>query len=80
MKKITVIQKENARYTFTFDSSIEDSKLCNNGRYSVTVERKLSTGSSVYTENTTKEAGNELYKRLISKGFVRFKDLKDVEW
>lgn len=80
MKKVTVIQKENTRYTFTLDYSIEDSKLCNLGRYSVTVERKLSTGSSLYTENTTKEAGNELYKRLISKGFVRFNSLEDVRW
>lgn len=80
MKKITVIQKENFRYTFVFDDSIEDSRFSNNGRYQVKIEEKLTTGSSIYSEATTKKAGNELYKRLIAQGFVRFKNLSDVKW
>lgn len=81
MKKITVIQKDKTRYIFSFDSSIEDSKLCNNGRYMVTIEQLLSTGdSSLYSEATTREAGNNIYKELIAKGYKRFKSVSEVKW
>lgn len=81
MKKVTVIQKDKTRYTFTFDNSIEESRLCNNGRYMVTVEQLLSTGdSSIYSEATTREAGNALYKELIGKGYKRFESISEVKW
>ncbi len=48
--------------------------------YSVTHERMMTFGSSESTEITTREKGNELYKKLIADGFHRFRKYKEVSW
>lgn len=37
-------------------------------------------GSTVSFENTTREKGNELYKKLMADGFKRFRDISEVTW
>lgn len=77
MAKITVLQKENNRYAFIFDDSRESSSC---GRYRIERRTLLSTGATAYTENTTKEDGNALYRELISNGFYRFRSVREVSW
>lgn len=76
MKKVTVLQKNNERYTFILDP--EKKTMC--GRYTIRIETNLTTGSDLLCEQTTKESGNALYKRLISQGFTRFNSLDEVRW
>lgn len=78
MSKVTVLQKGNDRYTFRAGSISYDPNAPE--IYSVTREHLMTTGSSEYTEITTKDKGNALYKKLIADGFHRFRSYKDVSW
>lgn len=77
MIKVTVLQMEDVRCTFILDDTKENNSC---GKYQVKFEYKMSSGSSVSIENTTKEKGNQLYKRLIEKGFCKFRNLNEVSW
>ena len=85
--KCTVIQKDRTRYTFIVDEYYMEiggigGKRIPTGkpRYSVHVEKCLTTGASLTMNDTTKEKGNQLYMELISKGFKQFRNGREVSW
>ena len=84
VKKQTVIQKEGTRYTFIVDEyyTCIGANYSPSGkpRYVVEVEQLLSSGASLYRNNTTKEAGNKLYLELLEKGFKQFRNAREVSW
>lgn len=70
MNKVITLQKDHSRYIFVNE----------NGRFFVEREQCLTTGSSFSRDRVSREAGNELYKSLIEKGFLRFRNVKEVSW
>lgn len=86
-KGYTVLQKGRTRYTFivgeyyTEIGGIGGARIpSGKPRYSVHIEQMLTSGSSFIMNDTTKEAGNSLYKELISKGFKQFRNAREVSW
>lgn len=84
MTGYTVIQKDRTRYTFIVGEyyTVIGCKRIPSGkpRYSVHVEQLLTSGGSLVMNDTTKEAGNRLYKELIAKGYKQFRNAREVSW
>lgn len=84
MAGYTVIQKDRTRYTFIVGEyyTVIGCKRIPSGkpRYSVHVEQLLTSGGSLVMNDTTKEAGNRLYKELIAKGYKQFRNAREVSW
>ena len=73
----TVIQNGYTRYTF-------ETRKSNMGRdmYCIVTEimGRTMTGSSVTFEFVSRERGNAFYIEMMSKGFHRFRNARDVSW
>ena len=85
-KSVVIIQKENIRYTFIQEehgSTLTPWGYIGEIKQYYKIKREYllcAGGSTVSFENTTREKGNELYKKLMADGFKRFRDISEVTW
>lgn len=74
-KHVVVLQKGNDRYTFATESDDSGKE-----RYRIDHEHLLTGGASRTCAYVQKDAGNNQYKKLMSKGFKKFRNINEVSW